>query len=411
MEELIIGLLVVLIIMAGIIIALLLRRKQVGSELDQFVEIVHGMSENLREDMDRNKAEANNYFKDVTKLNSEFLSSNINELAKVNRESNHALRESIVNQLTEIRNTVFKQLNEMKDSNANQLDNIRKIVDKTLAETLEDRLNKAYGVISERLEAVNKRFGEMQQLASGVSDLNKVFNNVKNRGIWGEVLLGALLEQMLSPEQYKAQISLDGGREMVDYAIILPGKNSDTIYLPIDSKFPDTSYQKVMDAINKDEYETGMKMLVADIKKQAKSISEKYIKPPITTDFAIMYLPTEGLFAEVVKKEGLISEIQNTYRVMVAGPTTLSALLSSLQMGFKTLAIEKRSMEIRDLLIVFKTEFIKFADLLEDAQKRIGKVTESIDDAAKKTKNISRKLAAVESIADIDEDDIKRIEE
>jgi DNA recombination protein RmuC len=199
-------------------------------------------------------------------------------------------------------------------------------------------------------------------------------------------MLGNLLEQMLTAEQFKAQVEIKGS-DAVDFAVILPGKGEENVYLPIDSKFPDTSYQRILDCTdNPAEYEAASKALVNDIKKEAKSISEKYIKPPLTTDFAIMYLPTEGLFSEAVKREGLMSEIQTRFRIMLAGPTTLSALLSSLQMGFKTLALQKRSMEIRDLLITFKHEFNKFAETLEDTQKRLGKVTDSIDSAAKRTR-------------------------
>ncbi len=400
------GLLVVLLIInlaAVVLLVLLYIKKGNPDNTDSILEIVQGYTDQIREHIDRRIDYSDKSRDSALGMRSEMLSANINELGKVERENSNALREQVIAQLTEIRNTVTKTLNEVREDNTKQLDNMRKLVDKTLVETLETRLTQSYAVINKSLAEVAKGFGEIQKLSSGVSDLNKVFTNVKNRGVWGEILLNSLLEQMLAPEQFRAQVTIGTGREAVDFAVILPGKNDDTLMLPIDSKFPDASYQKLLDANDNAEYEAYAKSLVSDIKKEAKSISEKYIKPPLTTDFAILYLPTEGLFAEVVKREGLIQELQNKFRVMVAGPTTLSSLLSSLQMGFKTLAIEKRSMEIRDLLINFKTEFIRFSELIEDTQNRLGKVTETLEMANRRTKSISKKLSAVESITDTEE--------
>lgn len=400
------GLLVVLLIInlaAVVLLVLLYIKKGNPDNTDSILEIVQGYTDQIREHIDRRVDYSDKSRDSALGMRSEMLSANINELGKVERENSNALREQVIAQLTEIRNTVTKTLNEVREDNTKQLDNMRKLVDKTLVETLETRLTQSYAVINKSLAEVAKGFGEIQKLSSGVSDLNKVFTNVKNRGVWGEILLNSLLEQMLAPEQFRAQVTIGAGREAVDFAVILPGKNDDTLMLPIDSKFPDASYQKLLDANDNAEYEAYAKSLVSDIKKEAKSISEKYIKPPLTTDFAILYLPTEGLFAEVVKREGLIQELQNKFRVMVAGPTTLSSLLSSLQMGFKTLAIEKRSMEIRDLLINFKTEFIRFSELIEDTQNRLGKVTETLEMANRRTKSISKKLSAVESITDTEE--------
>lgn len=400
------GLLVVLLIInlaAVVLLVLLYIKKGNPDNTDSILEIVQGYTDQIREHIDRRIDYSDKSRDSALGMRSEMLSANINELGKVERENSNALREQVIAQLTEIRNTVTKTLNEVREDNTKQLDNMRKLVDKTLVETLETRLTQSYAVINKSLAEVAKGFGEIQKLSSGVSDLNKVFTNVKNRGVWGEILLNSLLEQMLAPEQFRAQVTIGAGREAVDFAVILPGKNDDTLMLPIDSKFPDASYQKLLDANDNAEYEAYAKSLVSDIKKEAKSISDKYIKPPLTTDFAILYLPTEGLFAEVVKREGLIQELQNKFRVMVAGPTTLSSLLSSLQMGFKTLAIEKRSMEIRDLLINFKTEFIRFSELIEDTQNRLGKVTETLEMANRRTKSISKKLSAVESITDTEE--------
>lgn len=399
-----------LIGIANILMLLMLIRKPSrtnDSNLDEIIETLQAFSEQLREFIEKNSNNSQNYINSYIKLGNDNLVGNIHELGKVERDNTNSLREQVNLQLSEMRTVLQRSLVEVREDSAKKLDNIKKIVDETLANTLEERLNKSYQVISERLEAVAKGFGEMQKLATGVSDLNKVFGNVKSRGVWGEVMLGTLLEQILTTDQFRSQVSINGGRELVDFAVILPGKHNENVLLPIDSKFPDSSYQRMLDVVDKPiEYELAAKNLINDLKKEGKSISEKYIKPPLTTDFAIMYLPTEGLFAEAVKREGLSTELQNKYRVIIAGPTTLSALLSSLQMGFRTLAIEKRSMEIRDLLITFKMEFIKFSDLLGKTQKKLEDATKGIDDATKKTKIISRKLEAVESITDTSDEDL-----
>jgi len=409
MDGLTIALLIILIVIGIMNLALLYMKKK--DNADSIKNVIEDNADGVTEQINRNLGISEKNINTVITLKSDMLSSNISELAKVERDNSHQLREQLFNQLTEVKNTISKSLTEIKDDNNRQLDNMRKIVDKTLVETLEERLTKSYEIISKSLSDVAKGFGELQKLSTGVYDLNKVFSNVKSRGIWGEIMLNSLLEQMLSPEQFKTQVSITGGRDAVDFAIILPGKHNDTVLLPVDSKFPDSSYQRLVDAANTQEYDAAVRALTQDLKKEAKSISEKYIKPPITTDFAIMYLPTEGLFAEAAKREGLIQELQNNFRVMIAGPTTLSSLLSSLQMGFKTLAIEKRSMEIRDLLLNFKAEFIKFTELLEDTQGRLNKVSETIETATKRTKSISRKLSAVESLADIEDEDIEELKE
>lgn len=411
MEGLIIALLLVLIAIGIAILVVVLKssKQEKDHSIDSYIEIIQGFSEQLREYSDRSNSILQNHMSSVVKLSNELLGANINELAKVDRENSNSLREQLLGQINELRNNVMKSLQESREESNKQLDKMRQIVDKTLVDTLEERLGKSYGIISQRLEAVARGLGEVQQLATGVSDLKKVLTNVKTRGVWGEVMLGKLLEQMLTSDQYKSQFMIEGS-EQVDFAVILPGKHNDKIYLPIDAKFPDASYQKLIDNVDKPaDYEAAAKDLINDLKKEAKSISTKYIKPPHTTDFAIMYLPTEGLFAEAVKREGLVEELQNKHRVMVAGPTTLAALLSSLQMGFKTLAIEKRSMEIRDLLITFKMEFVKFTDLLEQTQKRMNTASKSIEDATRKTRTISKKLSQVESITDTEDEDLLNI--
>ena len=305
--------------------------------------------------------------------------------------------------LERITRTISDGLNSIRVSNDEQLEKMRATVDEKLDKTLNDRLDSSFKNIITTLENVQKSAGEMKLAVDSVSDFKRMISGVKTRGIWGEVQLGNVLEQMLSPNQYDSQVSVDGSSERVDFVIKLPGKNQDEIiYLPIDAKFPVEDYSRLCDASehgDSKQIEQCQKDLVKSIKKQAKSISEKYIKLPKTTEFAVMYLPIEGLYAEVVKDSSLCDMIQRDYRVIVCGPNTVTALLSSLQMGFKTLAIEKRSGEIWELLGTFKKEFSNFADLLEKTKKQIDGASNTIDDATKKTKTIERKL---KSVADIE---------
>lgn len=305
--------------------------------------------------------------------------------------------------LERITRTISDGLNSIRASNDEQLEKMRATVDEKLDKTLSDRLDSAFKNIITTLDNVQKSAGEMKLAVDSVSDFKRMISGVKTRGIWGEVQLGNVLEQMLSPNQYGSQVSVDGSSERVDFVVKLPGKNQDEIiYLPIDAKFPVEDYSRLCDASehgDSKQIEQCQKDLVKSIKKQAKSISEKYIKLPKTTEFAVMYLPIEGLYAEVVKDSSLCDMIQRDYRVIVCGPNTVTALLSSLQMGFKTLAIEKRSGEIWELLGTFKKEFSNFADLLEKTKKQIDGASNTIDDATKKTKTIERKL---KSVADIE---------
>ena len=333
-------------------------------------------------------------------LKLEDLSERVKELAEAERKNATELMKYIVEQLKYINESVTKAIGELKKDNNEQLKDMRTLVDKTLVEMLDRKLKQSYDSINQSLQAVNEGFGRIQELSSGVTDLNKVFTRTKTRGVWGEIMLNSLLEQMLTKDQYRVQEPIKG-REAVDFAIVLPGKSDENVLLPIDAKFPDTSYQKLLEARDGAEYEKLSKALRADIKKEAKSISNKYISPPKTTDFAIMYLPTEGLFAEAAKSDGLLMELQNNYRVIIAGPTTLSSLLTSLNMGFKTLAIEKRSIEIRELLLKFRMDFNKFTLLLDDTHDKLNKITDTIDKAARSTRKISKDLSRVESISDI----------
>ncbi len=308
-----------------------------------------------------------------------------------------------MNAQSEIRMTAIqKQLTEdikyISESNAKNIELIRKTVDETLSNTLEDRLSKSYEVINQRLEAVHKGIGEVHTLASSVSDVKKIFSNVKLRGTWGETQLNSILEQMLYPEQYERNFKVDPMNSFfVDFAVRVPAADGNDVWIPIDSKFPVEEYQRLVDANDKDTEAKCLKALERAVKLQADSIASKYIRPPFTTDFAIMYLPTEGLYAEVVKLPSLNSYL-NERRVTACGPTNFGALLSTLQTGFKTAAIEKRSGELWKLLSTFKTEFARFNELLEKTSKKLQEAQDSIDSATKKTKTISRKLKDVDAI-------------
>lgn len=294
-------------------------------------------------------------------------------------------------------------LTKLQQDNEKKLEQMRQTVDEKLNVTLEKRLAESFNIINNRLQSVYEGLGEMKNLATGVGDLKKVLSNVKTRGVWGEVSLGNLLEQMLSPDQFSAQVAIKDNGERVDFAIHLPGKNDETVLLPVDAKFPIEDYQRLIEASdsgNSELIETSLKNIEKRIKDEAKKIHEKYISLPKTTDFAVMYLAIEGLYAEVLRRPGLAESLQRDYKVVVCGPTTLSALLNSLQLGFKTLSIEKRSSEIWQLLGVFKQEFGKFVDLLAKTQKKLSEASSSIEFATKKSRTIERKLKNVSGIPD-----------
>jgi DNA recombination protein RmuC len=314
------------------------------------------------------------------------------------------LVQTIEQRLDRINNTVENRLKLLQDDTNKKLEDMRAVVDNRLHETLEKRLGESFKLVSERLEQVHRGLGEMQNLASSVGDLKKVLTNVKTRGIWGEIQLENLLSQILSPEQYDVNVTIKkGSNERVEFAIKLPGKNDDNgvVWLPIDAKFPQEDYYRLLDYYDKcDEkgIEEAKKQLERSLKNCAKDIKEKYINPPYTTDFGILFLPVEGLYAEVLRLPELVENLQRDYRVVIAGPTTLAAFLNSLQMGFKTLAIEKRTSEVWKLLGAVKTEFAKFGYHLEKASEKILKAHAEIDDAVKKTRNIERKLKDVQEL-------------
>ena len=310
--------------------------------------------------------------------------------------------------LNEMRRTLDENMVRLQGENEKKLEQICVTVDEKLNSTLDKRLGESFRTVSERLEQVYKGLGEMQNLAAGVGDLKKVLTNVKTRGVWGEVQLASLLEQYLAPGQYDVNVAVKpGSAERVEFAVRLPGRGDgdQVVYLPIDSKFPMEDYRRLMDASeagDKDGTDAATAALVAAIKNEARRIHSKYIDPPHTTDFAIMFLPVEGLYAEVLRQNGIVEWLQNEYRIVVTGPTTLLALLNSLQMGFRTIAIEKRSSEVWELLGAVKTEFGKFAVLLDKTQKRLRMASDSIEDAARKTRTIQRKLSGVQALSEPD---------
>lgn len=314
-----------------------------------------------------------------------------------------------------VRETVDKKISDLQSENAKQLEAMRLTVDEKLQDTLEKRISKSFQIVSERLEQVYKGLGEMQSLANGVGDLKKVLSNVKTRGILGEIQLGAILYEILSPEQYEENvITKRGSTNRVEFAVKLPGSEESFVYLPIDSKFPGDKYEQLLNAYdsgNQAEIQIALKELEIVLKKSAKDIHDKYIDVPNTTDFAIMFLPFEGLYAEVVKN-GYIEILQREYKINIAGPTTMAALLNSLQMGFKTLAIQKRSSEVWGILASVKTEFEKFNTVLEATQNKLTQAQKELDAlVGVRTRQIQKKLDAISSADSIqnhfDQIDIK----
>ncbi len=303
--------------------------------------------------------------------------------------------------MEQVRKSSADGMERLRQENARQLTDMRRAMDERLAQSLDKRLNESFALVSQRLEQVYKGLGEMQNLAAGVGDLKRVLSNVKTRGIWGEMQLGALLSSVLTKEQYEENVAVaPGSQERVEFAVRLPGKEADVVYLPIDSKFPIEDYARLQEAATAADIpavDAARKALMQRIRLEAKRIASKYIAPPHTTDFAVMFLPVEGLYAEVVQQTDLVDAIQREQRVVIAGPSTFSALLNALQMGFRTLAIEKRSGEVWKLLGMVKADFGAFSDVLEKTQLRLRQASESIDSAFVKTRTIQRHLGAVES--------------
>jgi DNA recombination protein RmuC len=316
----------------------------------------------------------------------------------------NAMSEANARRLGEMRATLEAQLTQLQQTNATKLDEMRATVDEKLHATLQARLGESFKQVADRLEQVHKGLGEMQTLATGVGDLKHLLTNVKTRGMFGEAQLEALLEQVLVPDQYAAQIATrPGSKHVVDFAIKLPGKSDtlDCLWLPIDAKFPNEDYERLLDAqqrADKADADAAAKALEARIRLEAKSIADKYIAPPYTTDFAILFLPTEGLYAEVLRRPGLMESLQRDHRITLAGPTTLLAMLGSLQMGFRTLALEKRSSEVWQVLGAVKTEFEKFGGVLAKVKSQTETVLNTLNSAETRSRAMGRALRQVEAL-------------
>ena len=318
------------------------------------------------------------------------------------RDSLARMARDVQGQVEQVGEKVGAHLVKLQEANEKKLEEMRVTVDEKLHGTLEKRLGESFKLVSERLEAVQRGLGEMQSLATGVGDLKKVLTNVKTRGTWGEYQLGAILEQILTPDQYVANYHTAEGNEVVEFAVKLPGHDGQgPIHLPIDSKCPQEDYERVLQAAEAGDAEglkTAIAALIRAVKGCAKDIRDKYLRPPETTDFGIMFLPTEGLYAEVLRQPGLVEQLQREYHVNVVGPTTLSAFLNSLRMGFHTLAIQQRSTEIWQVLGAVKTEFGKFGEKLSRLKRQLDTAAKTVDATAQRTRAMERKLKSVESL-------------
>ncbi len=361
---------------------------------------------NVDRKLDETKTE---YLKKLDELKAEN-TANLVAIKSENTANLVAIKEDNARNLEEVRKASNASLEAVRRDNAEQLEKMRLTVDEKLSSTLEQRFNQSFKIVNDRLEEINRTFGELQNLQTGVNDLNKIFKNVKTRGTWGEVALDSLLQQILIPEQYAKQVRLTRNSEdAVDFVIKMPGKGDGEVLLPIDAKFPYEDYARLIEASERgdvDGTEQAAKALSNVIKHEAMSIRDKYVKPPKTTDFAIMYLPTESLYAEIIKREGLVEEMQTKYRIVVCGPTTLAALLNSLQIGFKSVAIEKRSSEIVKLMHSFNKDFETFSDLLRKTGDKLAAVQTTIANAEDRTEKIRKKLDKVSTYADQNEKEL-----
>ncbi|MDP7221071.1 MAG: DNA recombination protein RmuC [Arenicellales bacterium] len=342
----------------------------------------------------------------------ELLTSTVGQLGTTQKEQLESvttqvrsLVESNQQRMDGLRATISEQLNEMREANEKKLEEKRRTVDEKLQGTLEKRLGESFKLVSERLDAVHKGLGEMQNLATGVGDLKNVLTNVKVRGTWAEYQLEAILEQVLTPEQFDRNVATrEGSSERVEFAIRLPGRGDDPedcVWLPIDSKFPQEDYLRLAEAAREgdaDSVAQSTKELLRSVTQSAKTISDKYLNPPRTTDFAVLYLPTEGLYAEVLRQPGLVSQLQQDHRVVVSGPTTIAALLNSLRLGFRSLAIEQQASEVWQVLAAVKAEFGKFGGVLDKVKKQLATASNTIDETQTRTRAMARKLREVEQL-------------
>jgi DNA recombination protein RmuC len=420
-------LILILLILNICILLILLFKKNDGAQKN-ITDLFYKFEGSVKDEFLRNRQELNsnntqgrtevlNLFKNITdNIQSQMKNSAYMQKNQLDTFSNQLLNLTKSNEerLNKMRDTIEIKLEAIQNDNNKKLDEMRKTVDEKLHESLEKRLGESFAAITERLEKLYKEMGEIGSLASGVNELKRTLANVKVRGTYGEVQLQAILDDILTVDQYETNAATKrGSKDRVEFAIKIPSKNDLTsfIYLPIDSKFPQEDYQRLLDADEKGDkisIEEARKALINRIKSEAQDIKNKYLDPPQTTDFGILFLPTESLYAEAVKEPGLMECLQRDFRVVITGPSTVSAFLNSLQMGFRTLAIEKRSSEVWELLGVVKTEFGKFGDILEKTQKKLQEASNTIESASKKSRTIEKKL---KSVGELPEYESKCLEE
>lgn len=406
LDIIIIVLLVIAVVMLGIVILNQLKKASDNSNSEEFKRL----EQTIRNEQSALRQELSSSTQMSVKNLGDMIAASQNAYAISQSKSLAQLEErlktfSLTNeqQLDNIRHSVENRLNYIQEDNNKKLEEMRKTVDERLQQSIEEKMNRSFSLVNERLEQVYKGLGEMQSLAVGVGDLKKVLSNVKTRGILGEIQLSAILSEILSPEQYEENVATKkGSKNVVEFAVKLPSDDDKFIYLPIDSKFPGDTYAALRDAIDegdKIKIDIAAKALITRIKSEAKDIHDKYIDPPYTTEFAIMFLPFEGLYSEAVNR-GLVEILQRDYKVNIAGPSTMAALLNSLQMGFKTLAVQKRSAEVWEILGAVKQEFDKFGDVLEATQQRLDQANKELDKlVGVRTRQIQRKLKDVQTPA------------
>lgn len=402
------------LVVSVIALVMILKKGNSKPDMSEFYEKNAQQLSAVRQELVQSTQQSVKNMGDMIALNQQNFAQTQTENSKAIEERLKTFALENEQKLELIRRSVEQKLSYIQEDNNKQLEKMRQTVDEKLQQTLEDKMNKSFALVSERLEQVYKGLGEMQSLASGVGDLKKVLSNVKTRGILGEIQLSSILKEILAPEQYEENVATkSGSRDVVEFAVKLPADDSGFIYLPIDSKFPGDTFAQLRDAYDsgsKEAVDAAAKALITTIKKEAKDIHDKYIDPPNTTEFAIMFLPFEGLYSEVVNR-GMVEVLQRDYKVNIAGPSTMAALLNSIQMGFKTLAVQKRSAEVWEVLGSVKKEFDSFADVLSKAQQHINLVTKDLDTlAGVRTRQIQRKLSAVQSI-DTPVSDVPLLEE
>lgn len=382
--------------------AMLCQMTLLEEELKRLAEASDKEARTLREEvLKESRLNREEMTKHLTAAN-ETIHSQMGRLGEGQQGQLERLTRSNEEKMERLRSTVDQKLTQMQVQNEKKLEEMRLTVDEKLSQTLNRRLGESFNLVSERLEQVSRGLGEMQSLSTNLTDIKKIFGNVKSRGVWGEVQLAAILEQILTPEQYAANVcTVPRSNDKVEFALRLPGQDGEIVYLPIDAKFPSEDYQRLLSAQEAGDavtVEAARKALQVRLKNEAKQIHDKYINPPVTTEYGIMFLPTEGLFAEALRLPDFMEYAQNQCQVMVAGPTNLAALLNSIRLGFRTLAIQEKSGEIKKLLGAIKTDMGKFALLVEKTQKKLGEADKALGEAAKRTGLITKKLRDIEAL-------------